>query len=142
MSLGHTEPITQKYIAQKLPREDTSGLDLKVFGLQEVLQTAQDFSENCLQAGDREDTRAVDLSLRWGKALQCGPNSRDFRPIWQTISVSHMGDTHLCLFLWYPQELPVVNPWSRTSLWPPELVLAVSRTCWKSKGVNASRTSA
>ena len=49
MSVGHTEPITQKHTLQKHPREESSGLDLKAFMLQEVLQIAQDFGENWLQ---------------------------------------------------------------------------------------------
>lgn len=49
MSLGHTEPITQKHTLQKHPTEESSGLDLKDFRFQEVLQTAGDFNKHWLQ---------------------------------------------------------------------------------------------
>lgn len=45
MSLGHTEPITQKHTLRKHPREESSELDLKAVRLREVLQIAQDFRE-------------------------------------------------------------------------------------------------
>lgn len=43
MSLGHTEPITQKHTLRKHPREESSELDLKAVRLREVLQIAQDY---------------------------------------------------------------------------------------------------
>lgn len=49
MSLGHTEPITRKHTPRKHPREESPGLDLKAFRLQEVLQIAQDVNKNWLQ---------------------------------------------------------------------------------------------
>ena len=48
MSLGHTEPITQKHTLRKHLREESSELDLKAVRLREVLQIAQDFSMNWL----------------------------------------------------------------------------------------------
>lgn len=62
MSLGHTEPITQKHTRtlQKHPREEAPGLGLQVLRLQEVLQTA-DFSKNWLQGRRWDGLPAIAL---------------------------------------------------------------------------------
>lgn len=65
MSLGHTEPITQKHTLQKHPREESSGLDLKAFRFQEVLQTAGHFSKNWLESRHWGWHEATRLAPSW-----------------------------------------------------------------------------
>lgn len=95
MSLGHTEPITQKHTLQKHPRKESSGLDLKDFRLQEVLRTAGDFSKKWCGVGSGTGFRSQVCAprLMW----EHGRESEGFE-----------GKEHWCPIL---TSLPHPPPW-------------------------------